>query len=604
MFKKLYAFTKGYRILTIATPVFVVIESLIEIYIPLIMANLIDKGISVGDMGMVTRYGIILLVAAFVSLLFGIAAAVTAPYASSGFAKNLRETMYYRVQEFSFTSIDKFSTASIVTRLTTDVTNVQQSFQMLIRVFTRAPGMLIFALVAAFRVNSSLALVFAVSVPILFVGIIVIMKTVHPIFERVFKTYDKLNSVVQENVRGMRVVKSFNGEERESEKFNAISGSIFKDFSKAEKTMAWMMPLVQASMYISMILLFMFGSKMIVDSGNDELLGLTTGQLMSMITYTAQILMSLMMLSVIFVMLIMSKASAERIVELLDEKSDLGNPEAPVFEIADGAIDFDKVSFEYVNFSQDRDSEDEAAGTETHRKVLDSVNLSIKSGETIGIVGATGSAKSSLVQLIPRLYDVSEGSVKVGGRDVREYDLETLRNAVSVVLQKNILFSGTIADNLRWGDIDADIEDMKRVCAIAKADEFIDSFPEGYEYMVEQGGDNLSGGQKQRLCIARALLKKPKILIMDDSTSAVDTKTDASIRNALRNQMPGVTKLIIAQRIQSIMDSDRIIVLDGGKISGFGTHDELLNTNEIYREIYETQTKQSSADAEMEGGEL
>ncbi len=601
MFKKLYAYTRGYRILTLATPVLVVIESVIEIIIPLIMAELIDKGINAGDMGKVTSYGAVLLIAAFSSLLFGIGAAITAPYASSGFAKNLREAMYYKVQDFSFPSIDKFGTASIVTRLTTDVSNVQHAFQMLIRVSTRAPAMLIFALAAAFRVNGRLALVFAVSVPILVFGIIIIMRKVHPLFERVFKTYDKLNSVVRENVRGMRVVKSFNGEEREVEKFNAISGSIFRDFSKAERIMAWLMPLAQAAMYLSMALLFIFGAKMIVKSGNNELMGLTTGQLMSMITYTAQILISLMMLSVIFVMLIMSKASAERIVELLEEKSDLRNPKSPIFEVADGSIEFENVSFEYSNMAKENDTGDnELAGDGARRKVLDSVNLRIKAGETVGIVGATGSAKSSLVQLIPRLYDVSGGTVRVGGKDVRDYDLEALRNAVSVVLQKNILFSGTIADNLRWGDFDATEEDMRRVCEIAKADEFIESFPEKYQYMIEQGGDNLSGGQKQRLCIARALLKKPKILILDDSTSAVDTKTDASIRNALKTRMTGVTKLIIAQRIHSIMDSDRIIVMEEGRISGFGTHEELLETNEIYRDIYETQTGQSGADLDIE----
>ena len=595
MIKKLAKYVGKYKKYAIMTPIQVILETFLEIAIPLIMADLIDKGIDAGDMGVITKYGIILLCVAFLAMLFGVGAGRTAPMGSAGFAKNLREAMFSKVQGYSFTSIDKFSTGSIVTRLTTDVTNVQQAFQMITRIAIRAPFMLIFALGAAFTINAKLALVFVTVLPVLGIGIFLIMSRVHPIFEKVFKTYDRLNNVVQENLYGMRVVKSFNRQDYETEKFTDISGSIYKDFSKAEKTMAFMGPIMQFSMYTCVLLIAWFGARMIVASGNNELLGLTTGQLMSMITYTTQILMSLMMISMIFMMMIMARASARRIVEILDEESEIQNPAEPVFEVANGSVDFENVSFRYAReLDDDPDDEDGDNVPETEaptKKVLKNINIHIKSGQTVGILGGTGSSKSSLVQLIPRLYDVTEGCVKVGGVDVRDYDIETLRNQVAMVLQKNVLFSGTIKENLCWGNEHATDEEIRHACHVACADEFIDKFEDGYDTYIEQGGANVSGGQKQRLCIARALLKKPKILILDDSTSAVDMKTDAMIRQAFAEEMADTTKIIIAQRIASVQDSDLIIVLDDGKIEGMGTHDELMVSSKIYREVYDSQNK-------------
>ncbi len=577
MIKKLLTYVKEYKKTALITPVLVLTEVVLEILIPLIMAELIDKGIDNGSMPDIIKYGIALLISALMALVFGVAAGRTASVASSGFARNLRGAMYDHVQEFSFANIDKFSTASIVTRLTTDVSNVQIAFQMCTRIAMRAPGMLIFALIAAFRIDAQLSMVYIGILPILGIGLFILIKIVYPIFNRVFKTYDKLNNVVQENLYGMRVVKSFNRQDHEIEKFKKTSGEIYVDFSKAEKTMAFNMPLMQFCMYASMLLISWFGARAIVASGNDAALGLSTGELISLITYAMQILVSLMMISMIFVMFTMARASGERIVEILNEESSLHDPENPVFEVADGSIDFENVHFRY--------------GKTKNKDVLDDINLHIKSGQTIGIIGATGSAKSSLVQLIPRLYDVTEGSVKVGGIDVRDYHIESLRNQVAVVLQKNTLFSGTIAENLRWGNENATDDELKHACKLACADEFIESFENGYDTYIEQGGSNVSGGQKQRLCIARALLKKPKILILDDSTSAVDTKTDAVIRQAFRSEIPDTTKIIIAQRIASVQDADQIIVLDDGHLADVGSHEELMKNSDIYREVYESQNK-------------
>lgn len=586
MIKKLIKYVGEYKKPTILTPIFVLLESVMEILIPLLMAKLIDDGIDVGDMGVITKYGVYLLAAALLTMLFGSAAGMTAAHASAGFAKNVRRGMYYKIQDFSFSNIDKFSTASLVTRLTTDVSNVQQVFQMMTRICFRAPAILIFALIASFSVNHELSLVFLLSMPILGVGIFFLINRVQPIFERVFKTYDKLNNVVQENLYGMRVVKSFNRQDFETKKFTDISGSIYKDFSKAEKTMAFGMPLMQFCMYGCMLIICWLGARMIVASGNNELLGLTCGQLLSMITYSMQLLMSLMMISMIFVFITMSKASAERIVEVLDEESTLHNPENPITEVASGDIDF-----EHVDFTYRKDSD---------KKVLDDINLHIKAGWMVGVLGGTGSSKSSLVQLIPRLYDVASGSVKVGGRDVREYDIESLRTQVAMVLQKNVLFSGTIKENLRWGDENATEEEMIHACKVACAHDFIMDFEDGYDTHIDQGGSNVSGGQKQRLCIARALLKKPKILILDDSTSAVDMKTDAMIRKAFREELPDTTKIIIAQRIASVQDADLIIVMDDGKIDSVGTHEELMKSSLIYREVYESQNKGGEGDEQTQ----
>lgn len=577
MVKKLASHVREYKKYAIMTPLLVMGEVILEILIPLLMAELIDSGIDAGSMPSIIRYGVIILIAAVASLAFGVAAGKTSAVAAAGFAKNLRGDMYDHVQEFSFSNIDKFSTASIVTRLTTDVSNVQMAFQMLIRIAARSPGMLIFALIAAFGIDAQLSLIFLCVMPLLLIGLGVMIRAVHPIFNRVFKTYDKLNNVVQENLSGIRVVKSFNRQDHEIEKFEGTSEKIYMDFSKAEKIMAFINPLMQFCMYLTMLLIAWFGARAIVASGNNAALGLSTGELISLITYSMQILMSLMMISMIFVMLTMARASGERIVELLDEQSNLHDPENPVYEVQDGSIDFDHVHFSY--------------GRSKDKEVLNDIDLHIKSGQTVGIIGATGSAKSSLVQLIPRLYDVTGGSVKVGGKDVRDYHVESLRNQVSMVLQKNTLFSGTIAENLRWGNEHATDEELRHACKLACADEFINTFEDGYQTYIEQGGTNVSGGQKQRLCIARALLKKPKILILDDSTSAVDMKTDAMIRQAFRDEIPDTTKIIIAQRAASVQDADKIIVMDDGRIVDVGSHDELMKTSVIYREVYESQNK-------------
>lgn len=577
MIKKLASSLREYKKDSILTPIYVVFEAVIDIIIPLLMANLIDYGIDEKNMNYVLQMGLLLLLGAFFAMFFGALSGKSAATASAGFAKNLRHDMYYRIQDYSFSNIDKFSTASIVTRLTTDVNNLQMAYQMILRVAIRSPAILIFSLVVAFRINKQLSMIFLAAIPILGVGLGVIMMNVHPIFERVFKTYDKLNNVVQENLRGIRVVKSFTREKHEEEKFGNISKSIYMDFSKAQKRLALNAPLMQFCVYGCLILISWLGARAIVASGNNPAVGLSTGQLMSLITYTFQILMSLMMFSMVFVMIIVSRASAERIVQILDEESDLKNPTEPVYNVADGSVEFRDVTFSYAR--------------KADKPVLNHINLSIRSGETIGIIGGTGSSKSSLVQLIPRLYDTVTGKVLVGGKDVREYDIDSLRNQVAMVLQKNVLFSGTINDNLRWGNENATDEEIKRACCLAQADGFIQEFPEKYDTYIDQGGTNVSGGQKQRICIARALLKKPQILILDDSTSAVDTKTDALIRRAFRDEIPNTTKIIIAQRISSVQDADKIVVLDDGKVNAVGTHEDLLKTCPIYQEVYDSQTK-------------
>jgi len=577
MLKKLLASIRQYKKASILTPVFVTFESIFEIIIPTLMAYLIDYGINEKNMSYVLWMGLALVISAMLSLLTGIISGRTAAIASSGFARNLRHDMFYNVQKFSFFNIDKFSTASIITRLTTDVTNIQNAYQMLIRLAVRAPLMIVFALVFSFRIDASLSLIFLAVIPVLGIGLGLIMSNVHPIFVRVFNTYDKLNNVVQENLHGIRVVKSYTREDHEERKFEDISQSIFQDFSKAEKRLAFNMPVMQFCLYVCMLLLSWFGAKEIIAAGNDPVIGLSTGELTSLITYAMQILMSLMMISMIFVMIIMSRASAERIVEILNEESNLKNGENPVYTVKDGSITFENVTFTYAQKSD--------------KPVLDGINLSVASGETIGILGGTGSSKSSLVQLIPRLYDTVNGTVTVGGVDVRDYDIQSLRDQVAMVLQKNVLFSGTIKENLRWGNEAATDEEMIRACELAQADGFIREFPDQYDTYIEQGGSNVSGGQKQRLCIARALLKKPKILILDDSTSAVDTKTDELIRQAFQKDIPDTTKIIIAQRVSSVQDADKIVVIDDGRIDAVGTHTQLLGTCEIYREVYESQSK-------------
>lgn len=577
MVRKLLHSVREYKTSSLLAPLFVTCEVILEVIIPMLMAKLIDFGIEAGNMQYILKMGLALVICCIVSLTFGALSGKYAAIASAGFAKNLREDMYNKVQEYSFSNIDKFSTASIVTRLTTDITNIQNAYMMSIRVAVRCPIMLIFALFMAFQINSHLAPIFVIAIPILAIGLSIIISNAKRIFERVFRTYDKLNNVVQENLHGIRVVKSFVREDHETEKFGSVSKEIYQDFSKAEKILAFNAPLMQFCAYGCMLLISWLGAKLIVASGNNPAIGMTTGDLTSMFSYTMQILMSLMMFSMVFVMITISYASMERAEEILDEKSDLHNPENPVYEVKDGSIEFDHVNFAY--------------GKNADKLCLDNVNLKIPSGATIGIIGGTGSSKSTLVQLIPRLYDATEGVVRVGGRDVRDYDIEALREEVAMVLQKNVLFSGTIKDNLRWGKEDATDEEMFHVCKLAQADEFIQTFPDGYDTYIEQGGTNVSGGQKQRLCIARALLKKPKILILDDSTSAVDTKTDALIRMAFREEIPNTTKIIIAQRISSVEDADMILVLDDGKIDGIGTHQELLANNEIYREVYESQQK-------------
>ena len=573
MIKKLASHLGEYKRAAILTPMFAALEAVMDILLPTIMAFIIDLGIEKGDMNAIVKYGLLTFAVAAIALLLGVLAGKYAAEASTGFAGNLRDAMYENIQHYSFSNIDKFSTAGLVTRMTTDVTNVQNAYQMLIRVALRSPVMLIFSMAMAFHLSAKLALIYLAAIPVLGVGLYFIMTRVHPIFERVFKTYDKLNNVTQENLHGIRVVKSFVREEHEIQKFSGISENIYQDFSRAEKRLAFNMPLMQFCMYVCLILVSWFGARMIVSRT------LTTGELMSLMTYAIQILSCLMMLSMVFVMITMSRASCERIVEVLDEESDITSPADAVTAVPDGSVDFNHVSFSYSK------REDKCC--------LEDVDLHIPAGMTVGILGGTGSAKSSLVQLIPRLYDATVGTVQVGGIDVRRYDVETLRQEVAMVLQKNVLFSGTIKENLRWGDPDATDEEMERVCRLAHADEFIQTFPEGYDTYIEQGGSNVSGGQKQRLCIARALLKKPKILILDDSTSAVDTHTDACIRQALRDEIPDTTKFIIAQRVTSLMDADQIIVLDEGRIDGIGTHEELLKNNAIYREVYESQQKGS-----------
>ena len=563
---------KQYKKVSILTPIFTALEVVMEVLIPFITASIIDKGIEAGDMNQVYFYGAIMLVMAFFSLLFGILAGRFAAAASSGFASNLRDAMYENIQTFSFSNIDKFSTAGLVTRMTTDVTNVQNAYQMILRITVRAPLMLICSMAMCFFINLKLSSIFLVAMVVLAIALILIMSKTTKIFDQVFRKYDDLNASVQENVSAIRVVKAFVREEHENEKFSAASERLYKLFVKAEGILALNNPVMMLVVYGCITALSWFGARFIVGGS------LTTGELTSMFSYVMSILMSLMMLSMIFVMLTMSAASGRRIAEVLDEKPDLTNPEKPVMEIPDGRIDFDHVSFSYKHGGD---------GEET----LHDIDLHIASGETIGIIGGTGCGKSSLVNLISRLYDADKGQVMVGGRDVRTYDMEALRNQVAVVLQKNVLFSGTILDNLRWGKEDATEEECKEVCRQACADDFIESFPDGYETWIEQGGTNVSGGQKQRLCIARALLKRPKVLILDDSTSAVDTATDARIREAFRNKIPGTTKIIIAQRISSVQDADRIMVLEDGQINGFDTHENLLKTNRIYQEIYETQQK-------------
>ena len=571
MIKRLLKSVREFKKDALLTPFFVVLEVVMEVIIPMVMALLIDKGIDGQDMAAIWKYGIILVLCAMLALMFGAAAGTFAARASTGFARNLRHDMYYNVQNFSFSNIDKFSTGSIVTRLTTDVTNVQNAFQMCTRIAVRCPVMLVFALFMAMRINSRMALVFLAVLPILAIGMGILMKVVDPVFERAFKIYDRMNTVVQENVRGIRVVKTYVREDHETEKFEGVSGMLYRTFSKAQKTMAGVMPLMQFCMYACMLLISWFGARLIVGGS------MTTGELTSMFSYAMQILMSLMMVAMVFVMITMAKASAERVAEILDEQPDLHNPANPIHEVKDGAIEFDDVSFSYKG--------------DERKLALKNVNLHIKAGQTVGILGGTGSAKSTLVQLIPRLYDTTHGTVKVGGVDVRDYDIEALRDQVAMVLQKNVLFSGTIKENLRWGDENASDEELERVCRLAQADEFIQQMPDKYDTHIEQGGSNVSGGQKQRLCIARALLKKPKILILDDSTSAVDTKTDALIRKAFAEEIPDTTKIIIAQRVSSVQDADQIVILDGGTVQAVGTHDELLAANTIYQEIYNQQNR-------------
>lgn len=571
MLKTILKSVREYKRAAFLAPIFVALEVILEVIIPTLMASLIDKGIEAGNMEYTIQTGVILVILCVLSLLSGMMSGKYAADASAGFAKNLRKDMYYNVQQFAFSNIDKFSSASIVTRLTTDVTNVQQAFMMVIRVAVRNPMMIIFSFIMVLRINPLIALVFLGVIPIMAVALLILMRKTHPVFEKLFTTYDSMNNVVQENLRGIRVVKSYVREDHEIEKFRKMNEKMYELGTRAEKNLAMAMPVMQFCIYSSILFCSWFGAKFIV-AGD-----MTTGQLTSVFAYAMQILISLMLLSVVFVMITMSQASAERIAELLKEESTLTNGENPIYEVPSGDILFENVSFGYS------EGED--------KYVLKNINLHIKQGQTVGIIGGTGSSKSSLVQMIPRLYDVNEGSVKVGGIDVRDYDIETLRNEVAMVLQKNVLFSGTIKENLRWGNADATDEELERVCKLAQADSFIQSFPDKYDTYIEQGGSNVSGGQKQRLCIARALLKKPKILILDDSTSAVDTHTDAMIRKAFLEEIPDTTKLIIAQRISSVEEADLIIVMDNGQIVGTGTHKELLVTNSIYKEVFDSQVK-------------
>ena len=580
MTKTLLGSLREYKKGSILTILLSVLEAAFEILIPLRMADLIDQGIDLGNMAAVWKFGIAILIFAALQLLTGVLSAHVAAKTSVGFSANLRQDMYDNVQTFSFSNIDKFSTASIVTRLTTDVTNIQNAYQMLIRMAVRGPVMLVFSMIVSFRINTTIALIFLAVIPIMALLLLLIIRKVGPLFGRVFRTYDTLNNVVQENVRGIRVVKSFNQEEHEIKKFKSISQSIYEDFSAGERLLAFNSPIMQFFMYACMILISWIGAKAIVASGNNAALGMTTGDLTALFSYATQILMALMMLSMVFTMITISLASARRIAEVLEEKTDIDNPADPIMAVRDGSIRFEQVSFAYA--------------AKADKKVLSDIDLSIASGQTVGIIGGTGSSKSSLVQLIPRLYDVSSGQLLLGGVDVRKYDLDVLRNAVAMVLQKNELFSGTIKENLRWGNENATDEEIEEACRLACADEFIQSFPDKYDTYIEQGGANVSGGQKQRLCIARALLKKPKVLILDDSTSAVDTKTDASIQKSLSTFLPDTTKLIIAQRVSSVQHADLIVVMDDGKIAACGKHDELLKTCDIYREVYESQQKGDS----------
>ena len=572
MFKKLAKYVKEYKKDAILTPIFVILEVVMEVVIPLLMARIIDVGIQNGDVKYIVEIGGLLIVCAILSLTFGMLSGRFAAKASAGYAKNLRKEMFHKIQDYSFENIDKFSTSSLVTRMTTDVTNVQMAFQMIIRILVRGPIMMIFALLMVLSISTKLSTIFFVAIPVLGVVLYYIAIKAHPNFERVFKKYDKLNRVVQENVSAIRVVKAFVREDHEKEKFKEVNDEVYRDFKKAEKIVAFNGPAMQITIYTCILLISWIGSQLIVGGT------MQTGELSSIITYAWQILASLMMLSFVFVMVIMAQSSAERILEVIEEEPSLKNKENPITKVKDGSIKFEDVSFAY--------SDDE-----NKKYSLQNINLEIKAGETVGIIGGTGSSKSTLVQLIPRLYDVTKGCVKVGGVDVRNYDIHALREEVAMVLQKNVLFSGTIAENLRWGDKSADQEDLEEACKLAQADGFIKEFPSKYETVLDQGGTNVSGGQKQRICIARAILKQPKILILDDSTSAVDTKTDALIRKAFREKIPNTTKIIIAQRVSSVEDADKIIVLNEGRIDGIGTSEELLKTNTIYREVYESQMK-------------
>lgn len=583
MIKTLARQIKEYKRASLVTPIFMILEVAMEMVIPLMMASIIDDGVQAGDMKHIFVIGCYMVLAAIVGLFAGVMGGKYGAKASTGFARNLREAMYENIQTFSFSNIDKFSTAGLVTRMTTDVTNIQNAYQMLLRMCFRAPVSLICAMLMTFLINARVASIYLVAVVFLGIVIIFIMRAVSKYFSEVFKKYDDLNASVQENVAAQRVVKAYVREDYEIDKFHKASYNIYKMFKKAECTMTYVWPVMQFTVYGCILGISWLGAHMIVASQ------LTTGELMSLLTYCMSILMNLMMLAMIFVMMTMSAASARRIAEVLEEKADITNPEQPDYDVTDGSIRFDHVTFRYNKQSE--------------KPVLDDLNFEIKAGETIGILGGTGSSKTSLVNLISRLYDVNEGTVYVGGKDVRSYDLETLRNEVSVVLQKNVLFSGTILENLRWGDENATEEECIRACRLACADEFIEKMPEKYNTYIEQGGSNVSGGQKQRLCIARALLKKPKVLILDDSTSAVDTATDAKIRKAFATEIPGTTKIIIAQRISSIQDADRIIVMDNGKIDAFAPHEELLRTNEIYKEVYEAQTQTGGGDFDENGGE-
>ena len=585
MLKKLASYIKEYKKDSILTPIFVILEVVMEVIIPLLMAKIIDVGIQNGDVHYILEMGALLIVSAILSLTFGMLSGRFAAKASAGYAKNLRKAMFHKIQDYSFENIDKFSTSSLVTRMTTDVTNVQMAFQMIIRILVRGPIMMIFALLMVMSISMKLSAVFFVAIPVLGAILFYIAIKAHPNFERVFKKYDKLNRVVQENVSAIRVVKAYVRESFEEKKFKEVNDEVYENFKKAEKIVAFNGPVMQFTIYTCILLISWIGTQLIV--GGE----MQTGQLSSIITYAWQILASLMMLSFVFVMIIMAQSSAERIIEVIDEEPTIKDKENPVTEVKDGSIKFENVSFQY----SDEEKDDKFA--------LENINLDIKAGETIGIIGGTGSSKSTLVQLIPRLYDVTKGSIKVGGVDVKDYEIHALRDAVAMVLQKNVLFSGTIAENLRWGDKEADQEELEEACKLAQADGFIKEFPSKYETVLDQGGTNVSGGQKQRICIARAMLKKPKILILDDSTSAVDTKTDALIRKAFREEIPNTTKIIIAQRVSSVEDADKIIVLNEGKIDGIGTSEELLKTNEIYREVYESQMKGGDEDAESKGQE-